>query len=124
MTRQSVRRNDVATQRRAEELRHEDTQVAEAIGLILQRLAFLSSDEFYGREGKPGGPGTLRIPAEYRMAYEAHLKDALALLVEAEDVYVRQRANIRAQRSPEAALEDLLPEGYKIDYTLKKKLLR
>jgi len=89
-----VRRNLVATERQAQSLRKGGTSVCDAIDGLVSRLATLDSDELYARPGHEEG----RIPAEYRVSYRAHLEGALALLVEAEDVYLRQRASIREER--------------------------
>jgi len=91
----SVRRNLKATLRAAKSLRKSHTDAANAVSSIVSRLAMLDSDELYERPGHVEG----RIPAAYKVSYRQHLEDALALLVEAEDVYLRQRENIRCKRA-------------------------
>jgi len=71
-----------------------DTDVSEAVKLVRTRLNLLDSDECYEREGK----SDYRIPVEYKVVYRRQLEVALALLVDAETVYLKQRESIREDK--------------------------
>lgn len=94
-----------------------DTDVSEAIKLIRTRLKMLDSDELYVRKGHKKH----RIPGEYKLIYRKQLENALALLVDAETVYLKQRANIREAKEEERKGLDLSTPEKAIEYIFAKE---